>query len=182
MTSAKPPAAGWIRALDRLAQGIGTLVSWLALAMIALGAYNALARYLGRWLGRPLASNSYLELQWYLFSAIFLLAAGWLWSEDRHVRVDVLYSRLGDRGKVWLDLAGTALLLLPFLAVLLWTSWPAVANSWAVRETSPDPGGLARWPIKALVPIGIALLALQAIAEVGKRIARLRRPTAEDAR
>ncbi|MDD9937480.1 MAG: TRAP transporter small permease subunit [Myxococcales bacterium] len=162
--------AGWV---DRLNRAVGGLVSWLALAMVLIGAFNAVARYLGQRAGENLSSNAYIELQWYLFSALFLLGAANTLREDAHVRVDVFYGRLPARGKAWIDLAGSLLLLLPFCAFALYMSWPAVANSWAIREISPDPGGLPRYPIKALILVSFGLLALQGVSQLIKHLAQV---------
>ena len=167
----------WLRLsrwIDRLNLALGRLVAWLALLMIAIGAYNALARYLGRFIGFNLSSNAYLELQQYLFSAIVLLAAAAVLAKDEHVRVDVLYGRLGGRARTWIDLFGTLLFLIPFCGLALALAWPAVSNSWAIFETSPDPGGLPRYPLKTLVPIAFALLILQGFSQVIVQVARLR--------
>ncbi len=161
------------RWIDRLNGVVGKVVSWLTLLMIVLGAWNAIARYLGRFTETSLASNAYLEAQWYLFSVVFLLGAAWTLREDAHVRVDVLYGRLGPRGKAWIDLIGTFLFLLPFCVFAIWASWDAVANSWTIGELSPDPGGLPRWPLKALIPVCFVLLIAQGFSEAIKRIATL---------
>ena len=139
-------------------------MSWLALLMILVGAYNAVARYLGRFLQANLSSNAYIELQWYMFSALFLLGAAYTLKEGGHVRVDVLYGRLGDRGKAWIDLVGTLLFLLPFCAAALWLSWPMVVESWRHLEGSPDSGGLPRYPVKTLMLFAWALLLLQGLS------------------
>lgn len=164
----------YARAMDRFAERVGGLMGWLALLMVLVGSYNAIVRYLGRYLGWSLSSNAYIELQWYLFSLIFLFGAAYTMRRDRHVRVDVLYGRLGQRGQDWIDLAGGLLLMLPFCLYVGWVSWPSVRNSWAVREISPDPGGLVRYPIKAALLVAFALLCLQGLAEVFKVAARLR--------
>jgi TRAP-type mannitol/chloroaromatic compound transport system permease small subunit len=164
-------AAAWI---DRLNNWLGSAVSWLVLAMAVVGAFNAIARYLGRYAGRPLTANVLLELQWYLFSVVFLLAAAWALRQDAHVRVDVLYGRLPARAQAWIDLLGGALLLLPFCLFVLVVSWPTVRASWVIREGSPDPGGLPRYPLKAIILVAFALLLLQGIAELVKAVARLR--------
>ena len=135
-------------AIDRLNDRIGSAIQWLALVMVVVGAFNAIARYTGRFTGASLSSNAYLELQWYLFSLIFLMGAAYGLNHDYHVRVDVLYARLGRRARAWIDLIGSALFLAPFAFVMLWVSWRPVANSWAILEISPDPGGLPRYPIK----------------------------------
>jgi TRAP-type mannitol/chloroaromatic compound transport system permease small subunit len=166
------------RGIDRLNGWVGHTVAWLTVALVVLGAANAFARYAGRFFGVSLSSNAWLELQWYLFSTLFLLAAAWVLREESHVRVDVLFSRLSARGQAWVNLLGTVLLLVPFCGLTLWVTWPAVRNSWQVREGSPDPGGLARWPLKALIMVCFALLLLQALAEIIKQIEILRRPAA----
>ena len=161
-------------AIDRLNDRIGSAIIWLALVMILFGAYNALARWATRFAGTSLSSNALNELQWYLFSVIFLLGAAWGLRHDVHVRVDVVYSRLTERGRAWIDLLGTVFFLLPFCIMMLWVSWPAVARSWRIREVSPDPGGLPRWPIKALLLVSFGLLLLQGLALLVRRIDALR--------
>lgn len=167
----------WLRvaqAVDRVNEGVGQAMGWMVLAMVLIGAYNTVVRYLGRYLGTNLSSNAYLELQQYLFSLVFLLGAAYALRRGVHVRVDLLYSRLGERGRAWIDLLGTLLLLLPFAIFTLYVSWPAVRNSWAVWEVSPDPGGLPRYPIKSVILVAFVLLILQGISELVKCWARLR--------
>lgn len=168
------------RALDRFSERIGHGVAWLTLAMVLVGAYNAVVRYLGRFFGWNLSSNAYIELQWYLFSLVFLLGAAYTLRRGAHVRVDVLYGRLSRRGRAWINLAGTLVFLLPFCAFSLWVSWPSVRNSWVIREVSPDPGGLPRYPIKAMILVAFALLAVQGISEIIKQVAILRGAAGED--
>lgn len=163
----------WLRiaaGIEALNERLGRAVGWLTLGMVLLGAGNALLRWLGRLLGWSLASNALLELQWYLFSLVFLLAAAYTLRHGRHVRVDLLYSRLSPRGHAWINLAGTVLFLVPFSLFCLWASWPAVASSWATREVSPDPGGLPRYPIKAVIPVAFVLLVLQGVAEAIRQV------------
>ena len=155
-------------AADRLSAAVGWLASRLVVVMIAAGALSALLRYLGPVLGLSPALNALGDVQWMLFSAVFLLGAAWALSEDAHVRVDVLYGRLGPRGRAATDLAGTLLLLLPLCGLLLWASWPAVLEAVAIREGALDAGGLVRWPVKLLVPVGIVLLAVQGVAQALK--------------
>jgi TRAP-type mannitol/chloroaromatic compound transport system permease small subunit len=162
------------RAIDRFHLGVGRLAAWLTLGMTLLGAYNAIARYLGRFVGTNLTSNALIELQWYLFSAVFLLGAAATLVTDGHVRVDVFYARLRARSRAWIDLVGTLVFLLPFALLAVALSWPALASSWAIREGSPDPGGLPRYPIKALIPLAFALLALQGIAHGARAFLVLR--------
>jgi TRAP-type mannitol/chloroaromatic compound transport system permease small subunit len=168
------PLLGFARAIDRLNDGVYAAIKWLTLAMIVVGAFNAIARYFTRYTGVPLASNAYFDLQWYMFSLIFLLGAAYGLNRDAHVRVDVVYSRISAKTRAWIDLLGTLLFLIPFCVMMLVTSWPAVRNSWAVREGSPDPGGLPRYPIKTVLLISFALLLLQALALLVKKAAALR--------
>jgi len=163
-----------VHRIDGLSERLGRAVSWLALAMVLVGAYNAIVRYLGRFAGWNLSSNAYIEAQWYMFSALFLLGASYTLKQDRHVRVDVLYARLSPRGRARLDLAGALVFLIPFCLFCLWVSWPSVRNSWEVLELSPDPGGLPRYPIKTLILVSWGLVLLQGVAEVLRNVARLR--------
>ena len=164
-------------AIDRLNDGIGKAVTWLSLFMILFGAYNAIARWATRIVGVNLSTNALNELQWYAFSIIFLLGAAWGLRHDAHVRVDVVYARVSARTKAWIDLLGTLLFLLPFCVMMLWVSWPPVARSFANREMSPDPGGLPRWPIKALLIVSFVLLFLQGLAVIVRQIDALRTGT-----
>jgi TRAP-type mannitol/chloroaromatic compound transport system permease small subunit len=161
------------RAIDWLSELVGRATYWLALLMILIGVYNATARYLGSYVGVNLASNAYLEAQWYLFGAIFMLAAGYGLRHDVHVRVDVLYSRLSEKGRAWIEILGTLIFLLPFCIMVLWLSIDWVGFSWQIRETSPNPGGLIRYPIKLVVPIAFILLFLQGISHLIKALAVL---------
>jgi TRAP-type mannitol/chloroaromatic compound transport system permease small subunit len=161
-------------AVERFNDGVGAILRWLALIMVLMGAYNAVARYATRQVGIALSSNALNELQWYLFSLIFLLGAAYGFRHDVHVRVDVLHQRLGVRGRAWIEILGTALFLLPFSFVMLWVAWPAVRASWAVRETSPDPGGLSRYPIKAAILVCFLLLAFQGVAHLIRQVDVLR--------
>jgi len=161
-------------AIDGLNDIIGGLIRWLALIMVLVGAFNALARYATRYTDVSLSSNAYLDLQWYMFSLIFLLGAAYGLNHDVHVRVDVLYERLSEKTRAWIDLAGTVLFLLPFSFLFLWVSWPAVRNSWSIKEVSPDPGGLPRYPIKAVILVCFVLLILQGFAQVVKQVEVIR--------
>jgi TRAP-type mannitol/chloroaromatic compound transport system permease small subunit len=162
------------RAIDSLTGAIGRAVAWLALLMVLIGAFNAVARYLGRFLGVHLSSNAYLELQWYLFSIMFLLGAAYVLREDAHVRVDVLYGRVSARTQSIINILGTLFLLIPFSAFVLWVSTPVVRSSWRIREMSPDPGGLPRYPLKAMILVCFALLLLQALAQLIRETHSLR--------
>ncbi|MFQ5699040.1 MAG: TRAP transporter small permease subunit [Myxococcota bacterium] len=160
--------------IDRLNAAIGRATSWGVLAMVALGAYNAVARYVGRSIGINLSSNAFIELQWYLFSLVFLLGAASVLQQDRHVRVDVLYARASPRTRAWIDLVGTVLFLIPFCGFAIWITWPSVASSWQILESSSDPGGLPRYPIKSVTLIAFALLALQGLSQLVQAVERLR--------
>jgi TRAP-type mannitol/chloroaromatic compound transport system permease small subunit len=160
--------------IDGLNESVGRGLHWLLAAMILIGAFNAVARYLGHVTPVRLSSNAWIELQWYLFSLVFLLGAGYALRHDAHVRVDVIYARFGPKGRAWIDLLGTLLFLLPFCVLMLLVSWPAVHASWSVREGSPDPGGLPRWPIKASILLAFVLLFLQGVSQAIKQVAILR--------
>jgi TRAP-type mannitol/chloroaromatic compound transport system permease small subunit len=153
------------RLIDALTERVGRLVVWLVLVATLISAGNALTRYL---LGE--SSNAWLEIQWYLFGAMFLLAAGYTLKHNGHVRIDIVYNRLGPRGQAWIDLVGGLLFLLPMAGLLAWLAWPMFHEAWITHEMSPDAGGLVRWPVKLLLPLGFGLLALQGVAEVIKRI------------
>ena len=162
------------RMIDTLNERIGQLMYWFALAMILIGAYNATVRYLGNFFGRNLSSNAYLEAQWYLFGAMFMLGAAYTLRHNAHVRVDIFYGRLSARGQAWIELLGTTLFLLPFASMVLYLSLPWVEFSWKLHEVSPNPGGLPRYPIKTIVPIAFALLIAQGISQIIKAIAVIR--------
>jgi TRAP-type mannitol/chloroaromatic compound transport system permease small subunit len=168
------------RYVDGVTGRLGRFIAWLTLCMVVIGAYNAVARYLGRFIHASLSSNLYLELQWYLFSLIFLLGAAYALKEDAHVRVDVVYGRLGRRRKAWINVIGSVLMLIPFCVFVLWVSWPSIRNSWIVREGSPDPSGLPRYPIKAVIIVAFVLLVLQGISQLVKDVAVLRGPHEEE--
>ncbi len=161
-------------AVDGIHRRIGSWAAWGTLLMVLVGAFNAVARYYDRDLGTRLSSNRWIELQWYLFSIVFLLGSAWTLREGRHVRVDVLYTRFSARTQAWIDLAGGVLFLVPLCLFALYVSFEPVANSIRVREGSPDPGGLPRYPIKALVLVAFAMLLAQATSEIAKRILVLR--------
>ena len=159
------------RLIDALTERVGRVAIWLVLIATLISAGNALSRYL---LGE--SSNAWLEIQWYLFGGMFLLAAGYTLKHNGHVRIDILYNRFGPRGQAWIDLAGGLLFLLPMALLLMWLSWPMFHEAWVMHEMSPDAGGLVRWPVKLLLPAGFGLLALQGVAEVIKRIGVLSGP------
>jgi len=168
----------WIKIsekIDRINEKVGTFVYWLALFMVIISAYNAITRYLGKYIGIDLASNALIELQWYLFSVIFLLGAAYGLKHNAHVRVDVIYNLWPDRIKTMINIYGTLFFLLPFTILMIFVSIPTVMNSWKVLEISPDPGGLPRFPLKTLIPIAFLLLFLQGISFLVKNIAHLKK-------
>ncbi|HEX6634220.1 MAG TPA: TRAP transporter small permease subunit, partial [Usitatibacter sp.] len=121
-----------------------------------------------------MASNAWLELQWYLNSAVFLLVAGYTLKRNEHVRIDVIAGKLSPRAQAWIDIVGGLFFLLPAVVIIGWYSWPSLVSSWEIQEYSSDAGGLIRWPVRLLIPIAFALLGLQGISEVIKRVAFLR--------
>ena len=159
-------AEGWV---DRLTHRLGQVVSWLALVMVLVAAANAVLRYLGRALDLKLSSNVFIESQWYLFSAVFLLGAAYTLQADEHVRVDVLYGRLRPKFQAWIDVVGGLVFLLPFCLLMVWVTVPSTMASWRDWEMSPDPGGLPRFPIKTLIPLSFLLLFLQGVVQIRKR-------------
>ncbi len=162
--------AHWI---DTINEYIGRLTYWLTLVMVGVGAWNVLGRYIGRGIGENLSSNVLIEIQWYLFDLLFLLGAAYTLKHDEHVRVDLLQSRMNAKQKAVVDLLGTVLFLIPFSLAIVVYSWGAIANSWAIREMSPDPGGLPRYPIKSAILVCFILLILQGISQAIKNIAVL---------
>ena len=156
------------RLIDWINERVGRSVMWLVLIAVMISAGNALVRKLFN-----TSSNALLEIQWYLFAAIFMLAAGYTFLRNEHVRIDILTSRLSPRGQNIVDVIGILFFLLPMAVLILWLSWPIVVNSVQSGEMSQNPGGLIRWPVKMLLPAGLALLVLQAISELIKRVAFL---------
>ena len=157
------------RMVDYLNERVGRAVAWLVLVAVLVSAGNAVSRY-----AFNASSNAWLELQWYLFSAIFLLAAGWALKRNAHVRIDILSARLTPRAQAWIDIVGTVLFLMPMALLILYFSWPMFVQSYVGHEISSDAGGLLRWPVKILLPAGFALLVLQGVSEIIKRVAILR--------
>ena len=157
------------RAIDAVNDRLGIVANWLVLAACLISAANAMSRY-----AFDLSSNAWLEIQWYLFAAIVMLGASHTLRMNEHVRVDILYTHLSERGKEWLDMIGTALFLVPSMLVIAYYSWPFFLQSWNIQEISGNAGGLIRWPVKILVPIGFTLVALQGISEIIKRAAALK--------
>ncbi len=154
------------RAIDALNERVGRWVYWLVLAMVLESAGNAIVRKLFN-----SSSNALLEMQWYLFSAVFLLCAGWTLLRNEHVRIDILVGRLSPRGQAWVDIFGAVFFLLPMTTLFIWLSWPWFLRTYTEHEISGSAGGLVLWPARLLVPIGFTLLALQGLSELAKRVA-----------
>lgn len=155
-------------AIDKLTRGVGLFARWLILLAVLISAGNAIMRK-----AFSVSSNGMLEIQWYLFSAVFLLAAGYTLLRNAHVRVDFVSSKLTPRARAIIDILGLLFVIGPFCLLVIWLSWPLVTGAWASGESSPDAGGLIRWPVYALVPAGMLLLLLQSISELIKRAAFL---------
>ncbi len=154
--------------IDWLNERVGKGAFWLVLIMTVISAGNAVVRFTVNY-----SSNGLLEIQWYLFAAIFMLCSPYTLLKNEHVRIDVISSRFSPRGLAVIDIIGTLFFLLPMVIVVLWLSLPLVADSYKINEMSSNAGGLIRWPVKILLPIGFTLLALQGISELIKRIAFL---------
>ncbi len=154
--------------IDWLNEHVGKSAFWLVLIMALISAGNASYRFVFND-----SSNGLLEIQWYLFAAVFLLCSPYTLQKNEHVRIDVLSGKLSPRGLAVIDIIGTLFFLLPMVVVVLWLSLPLVAESYKIQEMSANAGGLIRWPVKILLPIGFLLLALQGISELIKRIAFL---------
>lgn len=163
MNSWLPILDRWAHRLDVVSEVSGRAVAWLSLALVLLVSYDVGMRYLFH----SAASVAPQELEWHLFSLLFLLAAAYTFKHDDHVRVDILYQRLSVRGRAWVDLIGGVAVLLPFCILIIASAWPFVSNAFVMGEGSPDPGGLPyRFLLKAAIPGGFILLALQAIASI----------------
>jgi TRAP-type mannitol/chloroaromatic compound transport system permease small subunit len=161
-------------AIDSFNRWIGKAAAWAIVIAILVSALNALSRHL---LG--ITSNAWLELQWYLFGAVFMLCAAWAMQENEHVRIDVVSSRLGRRAREIIDMFGHLFFLFPFVALMLWLSVPFFLKAVASREMSPNDGGLLLWPAKGLILLGFAQLGLQWLSEVIKSGFRLRKMSSQ---
>jgi TRAP-type mannitol/chloroaromatic compound transport system permease small subunit len=161
-------------AVDRLTAFIGRSVAWLLLAAVLVSAANAVIRK-----AFDISSNAWLELQWYLFSAVFLLAAAYTLQRNEHIRIDIVSGLFSKRVREWIDLLGHLLMLLPFVILMLYEAIPFVRLSFRQQEFSPNVGGLILWPAKALIVAGFALLFLQGLSEIVKRVAVMRGIIAE---
>lgn len=167
---------GVSRAIDRFVGWIEVLCLWLVSALVMLGVYNVVARYIGRFIGVNLASNRLIEGQWYLFSVVFLLGFAVIMRRNQHVRVDFLFTKQAPRRRALINLLGTLLMLFPFCALAIYIAWDPVMRSWGFMpngrripwEMSPDPGGLPRAPLKTMIIVGFGLLFIQGISDAIK--------------
>ena len=157
------------RAIDKLNERVGHLVYWLVLAAVLISAANAVVRK-----AFNVSSNSFLEIQWYLFSVVFLFCAGYTLLRNQHVRIDVIAGRLSPQAQAWIDILGTLFMLLPMSLIVMWLSWPVFVQAFERHEVSTNTGGLIIWPARLMMPIGFFLLSIQGISELIKRIAFLR--------
>jgi TRAP-type mannitol/chloroaromatic compound transport system permease small subunit len=153
------------RLIDLMNEHVGRSVYWLVLVAVLVSAVNAIIRKLFN-----MSSNAFLELQWYLFSAIFLFCAGYALLHNAHVRIDVVTGRLSPRAQAWIDVFGTVFFLLPMAILFIYLSWPIFVRTYTHGEISTNAGGLLIWPARLMVPIGFALLALQGFSELIKRV------------
>lgn len=154
--------------IDSLNERVGRLSIWLILIVVVVSAGNALFRF-----AFNLSSNGMLEIQWYLFSAVFLFSSGYVLKRNEHIRIDVVIGRFSERTQNWIDVFGFLVFLLPMALIVTYVSWPVFMNAWHSGEVSSNPGGLIRWPVRLMLPVGFVLLILQAVSELIKRIAFL---------
>ena len=164
-------------AIDALNEKIGYVCNILVLLACLVSAANAMIRY-----AFSNSSNGWLELQWYMFAILVMFGASYTFKRNEHVRVEILYLMLSERGQLWLDMIGTLFFLIPACLLLAYLSWPFFYQAYAVGEISSNAGGLIRWPIKLVIPAGFVMLALQGVSEVIKRIAALQGRVSIDAK
>ncbi|TSE36517.1 TRAP transporter small permease subunit [Tepidimonas charontis] len=156
------------RGIDGLNRAVGWSVMWLILAATLISAGNAVVRRVFN-----VSSNAWLEVQWYLFAAVFMLGGGYAFLRNAHVRIDFVSAKLSARGRNWIDVIGIVVFVLPLCAMMIKLGWPLFERAWVSGEMSSNAGGLVRWPVYLLIPVGFALLALQSLSELIKRVAFL---------
>jgi TRAP-type mannitol/chloroaromatic compound transport system permease small subunit len=156
------------RLIDRFNEQVGRWIRWLVLAAVLLSAGNAIVRKIF-----STSSNALLEIQWYLFAGVFMLGAGYAFLRNVHVRIDFVSSKLSKRANTVIDILGIVVFLIPLCVILITLSWPFFYNAWVTGEMSSNAGGLIRWPVLALIPLGFSILLLQGISELIKRFAYL---------
>ena len=162
------------RLIDRINEWIGKLVIWLVLVMVLISAGNAIARK-----AFNISSNAWLEIQWYMFAAVFMLAVGYVLLRNGHVRIDVLSGRLSKRTNTIIDILGLVIFVIPLCLIMLDLSWPLFHRAWESGEMSQNAGGLIRWPVLLMLPLGFVVLLAQALSELVKRVAFLTGHAAE---
>ena len=155
-------------AIDWVNEQFGVAANWLVLLACLISAGNAASRYLF-----SESSNGWLEIQWYLFAGMVLLGAPYTLKMNEHVRVDLVYGMVSEKTRIWIDIICGFLFLLPICVILMWITWPWFVDSWHLNESSSNAGGLIRWPVKLMLPVGFALMVAQGISEIIKRIAAL---------
>jgi len=155
-------------AIDALSEWIGKLIMWLVLATVLISAGNAVMRK-----AFDIGSNASLEIQWYLFAAVFMLGSGYVFLKNAHVRIDFVSSKLGKRTNTVIDILGIVIFTIPLSLILVYLSWPVFERAWVSGEVSQNAGGLIRWPVLLLIPVGFSILALQSVSELIKRVAYL---------
>jgi len=156
------------RAIDALNVRVGKAVTWVTLLVVLVSAGNAVVRKVF-----GVSSNAWLELQWYMFGAMFLLTAGYTLLKNEHVRVDILSSQLSKRKQIYIEIFGVLFFLLPMAILIMYLSWPMFMDSFVSNEQSSNSGGLVRWPVKLLIPVGFALLVLAGISRLIKCVGYL---------
>lgn len=171
------PLLAFSAAIDWLNEKIGYVCNLMVLLSCVVSAGNAMVRY-----AFDYSSNSFLEAQWYMFAILVMFGAAYTFKRNEHVRVEIFYLFLSERGQLWLDLIGTVVFLIPSCLLLAYLSWPFFYQAYAVYEVSMNAGGLVRWPIKLVLPVGFVMLALQGVSEAIKRIAALQGQVIIDAK
>lgn len=157
------------RAIDALNEQVGKLTYWLILVAVLISTGNAIVRYTFN-----TSSNAWLEIQWYLFSFVFLFCAGYTLLHNQHVRIDVVTSHFSRRVQTWFEIFGTVFFLMPMAIAIMWLSWPVFVDAWQSQESSSNSGGLLVWPGRLMLPLGFFLLVIQGFSELIKRVAFLR--------
>ncbi len=154
--------------IDTISEWIGKLVMWLVLAAVLISAGNAAMRK-----AFDIGSNAYLEIQWYLFAAVFMLGSGYVFMKNAHVRIDFISSKLSKRTNTIIDILGIVVFTIPLSLILINLSWPVFERAWVSGEMSQNAGGLIRWPVLLLIPLGFSILTMQCVSELIKRVAYL---------
>ena len=159
------PLLAFSRVVDAFNERVSYIANWLVLLSCLISAGNAFSRY-----AFSISSNAWLEIQWHMFGAMVMLGTSYTLRKNEHVRVDIVFSNLSTRKQIGVDIFGAILFLLPATLIMAYLSWPVFMNAWNTGEVSPNPGGLIRWPVRLMMPIGFALLILQGFSELIKRL------------